>query len=118
MREHDEAFHDRADRTLGAALRAALDPREPAAFVGRVLETLDRTRGWRVLAAWARAGIAAAAIAALLAGAVAERAWYEERAEDAFAPLSDATTSTAEAALLASEGDPDPTALLSPLLGP
>jgi hypothetical protein len=67
-------FDHHPDPELGAALRAALDPKDDQhAFVARVMarydETLQRAtvRTWEVLASWFRPGVAAAA-AALLAG--------------------------------------------------
>jgi len=64
-------FDHRPDAALGAALRRALAPRDQAAFVARVLARLEEARGttWHgVLARWARAGVAAAALIALVAG--------------------------------------------------
>src|SRR5206468_1543844 len=58
-------FDHRPDPALGAALRQALEPQEGshAAFVARLLARVDDSRGagsWdRVLARWARVGVAA-----------------------------------------------------------
>ncbi len=69
-----QAFDHRPDPELGAALRAALDPKDDQkAFVARVMaqhaRALDRATvpTVDVLASWFRPGIAAAA-AALIAG--------------------------------------------------
>src|SRR6267143_832341 len=59
----------------GGGSRAALEPGDPAPFLARVLAQAWLTRAlryevplWDILARWARAGIAAAAAAALVAG--------------------------------------------------
>lgn len=70
MKEPSMPFDHRPDPELGAALRAALEPPDHGAFVARVLAGAARSepRTWDVLAGWARLGIAAAAVAALVAG--------------------------------------------------
>ncbi len=71
-------FDHRPDRALGEALRQALDPGDDgAAFVARVLARGARISvgSWdRVLARWARAGVAAAVLVALAGGYVVGRA--------------------------------------------
>lgn len=69
-----ENFDHRPDPELGAALRAALEPKaDRAAFVARVMAGYDGALEratiptWEVLAGWFRPGVAAA-IAALVAG--------------------------------------------------
>ncbi len=69
-----QAFDHRPDPELGAALRAALDPRDDQkAFVARVMAQYERALDRAtvptvdVLASWFRPGIAAAAVA-LIAG--------------------------------------------------
>jgi hypothetical protein len=69
------SFDHRPDPELGAALRAALDGEDQAAFVARVLTRAEHgplpradAPTWDVLAGWARLGIVAAAAAALVAG--------------------------------------------------
>jgi len=69
-----QAFDHRPDPELGAALRAALDPKDDhKAFVARVMAQYERALDRAtvptidVLASWFRPGIAAAA-AALIAG--------------------------------------------------
>jgi hypothetical protein len=69
-------FHHQPDALLGAALRRALDPGDSAAFVTRVLARAEQMRAgsWdAVLARWARVGVAAAALVALIAGYAAGR---------------------------------------------
>jgi hypothetical protein len=73
-------FDHRPDPALGAALRQALEPEEGshAAFVARLLARVDDARGagsWdRVLARWARVGVAAAVLFSLAAGYLVGRA--------------------------------------------
>jgi hypothetical protein len=74
MMKDSQSFDHRPDPELGAALRAALEPRDAqVAFVARVMaqytQALDRATipTLDVLASWFRPGIAAAA-AALIAG--------------------------------------------------
>src|SRR3989441_10500651 len=69
MKEPSLPFDHRPDPELGAALRVALEPGDPAPFVARVLARAEMGHAtWEILARWARAGIAAAAAAALVAG--------------------------------------------------
>jgi hypothetical protein len=76
MTQESTPFDHRPDAALGAALREALAPGDHAAFIARVLAGLEAPRAghWEVLASWARAGIAAAAVAAFAAGILAGRA--------------------------------------------
>jgi len=69
-------FDHRPDPVVGAALRQALTAADDAAFVARVLARAARApiAHWDVLASWARAGIAVAAVAALVAGFLVGRA--------------------------------------------
>ena len=73
-------FDHRPDPALGAALRQALEPAEGShtAFVARLLARVDDPRGtgsWdRVLARWARVGVAAAVLFSLAAGYLVGRA--------------------------------------------
>ena len=68
-------FEHRPDPELGARLRDALEPRDHAAFVARVLAARDRRNAPTVdvLARWARVGIAAAILAAIAAGFALQR---------------------------------------------
>src|SRR5438093_13623818 len=74
---------DHPDPALGAALWAALSPRnDTAAFVIRVLDRAESAGvgTWRaVLGRWSRVAIAAAAVLAFLGGYLAGRARSEER---------------------------------------
>ncbi len=99
---NEPSFDHRPDPELGAALRAALDPRsDHAAFVARVMAQYDRAlqRGTvpmlDVLASWFRPGVAAAA-AALIAGFLIGRTVLTP------APTADATT--IDAAMAPAEG--------------
>jgi hypothetical protein len=70
-------FDHRPDPTLGAALRRALEPDDQESFVARVLaraQEAQRATWDSVLARWARTGVAAAALIALVAGYVVGRA--------------------------------------------
>jgi hypothetical protein len=71
-------FDHRPDRVLGELLRQALDPGDDGkAFVARVLALTERMRApsWdAVLARWARAGVAAAVLVALVGGYLVGRA--------------------------------------------
>lgn len=95
-------FDQQRDPALGAALRAALAPRNPAGFVARVLAAADRRPAPMVdvLARWARVGIAAALLAALAAGFAVARGT---------APAETAMSGTDAASVL--EGVPAPDAV-------
>ena len=73
-------FDHRPDPALGAALRQALEPEEGShtGFVARLLARVDDPRAagsWdRVLARWARVGVAAAVLFSLAAGYLVGRA--------------------------------------------
>ncbi|HEY6058966.1 MAG TPA: hypothetical protein VIV10_00140 [Gemmatimonadales bacterium] len=77
MSESLTPFNHRPDPVLGAALREALQPRDPggAVFRARVLAAAERqpVPVVDVLARWARLGIAAAVAAALLTGMLVGR---------------------------------------------
>jgi len=83
MTEFGTPFDAQPDPVLGAALRHALnptgaaDPADEAAFVARVLAAAEAVPAavptWEVLSGWAGRGIAAAALAALLAGLLVAR---------------------------------------------
>ena len=98
----EPSFHHHPDPELGAALRAALEPRDnQAAFVARVMAHYDRAlaRGTvpmlDVLASWFRPGIAAAA-AALIAGFLIGRNFVS--------PAPAADPATLDAAMAPAEG--------------
>ena len=77
MTEFRTPFDAQPDPVLGAALRNALNPSgDQAAFVARVIAAADAAPAaptWEVLSGWAGRGIAAAALAALLAGLLVAR---------------------------------------------
>ena len=98
-------FDSRPDPVLGAALRAALAPRDSAAFVRRVVAAADRPAApLDVLAGWSRLGIAAALLAALLAGAALG---FDAGSADA------ASSNTDAAVIIAGTEAPDPITLLA-----
>ena len=106
MSDPTTPFDSRPDPVLGAALRAALAPRDSAAFVARVVAAADRPADplVDVLARWSRLGIAAAALAALVAGfAVGRSARSPELA----------TTSSDAGAVITGVQAPDATTLLA-----
>ena len=70
-------FDHRPDLVLGKALRDALDPGDAQVFVAGVLARAQHVHvaSWdAVLARWARAGVAAALVVALVAGYFVGRA--------------------------------------------
>ena len=90
-------FDHRPDAQLGEALRAALDAGDHTAFVAAVLARADRpARTMDVLATWARRGLAAAMVAAALAGfLVGQGGEPATLPEDALAPTSAGAASIA-----------------------
>lgn len=99
---NEPSFDHRPDPELGAALRAALDPRsDQAAFVARVMAQYDRALDRAtvpmldVLASWFRPGVAAAA-AALIAGFLIGRT--------VLTPGPSAEATTIDAAMAPDEG--------------
>jgi len=113
MTQESTPFDHRPDAALGAALREALAPGDHAAFVARVLAGLEappRAAHWEILASWARAGIAAAAVAAFVAGLLGERAL---RAPDSPVDLLAAAAAPSAQALLAAPLPPDPSVVLA-----
>ncbi|HET7790885.1 MAG TPA: hypothetical protein VFK78_08830 [Gemmatimonadales bacterium] len=115
---HDPTpFDSRRDPELGAALSAALEPRDHAAFVQRVVASLDRARpeSWTVLAGWARRGVIAAAIAALVLGLIDNRGTAPATvAEESFA--SGTGDTLPPSALLASQDAPDASVVFASLV--
>ena len=105
MSDPSTPFDSRPDPVLGAALRAALAPRNSAAFVGRVVAAADRPAApLDVLAGWSRLGIAAAVLAALFAGVAVGRDT---------ASADSATSSPDAAAIIAGTEAPDAITLLA-----
>jgi len=119
MSDHHTAFDARPDAELGAALRAALEPGDAAAFTARVLGQLAgvRTPAWEVLAGWAGRGITAAAVAALVIGLLTGRAPSPAASwDDVVAPTLETDGSLRSTALLAAEQPPEPGALFASLV--
>lgn len=108
-------FDHRPDPALGAALREALAPGDPPAFVARVVAALDahssRSRSTLVhhLASWARAGIAATAAAAIIGGLLLGRRAPAPASLDDVVVLAAGPTAQA---LLEAPAPPDPSFVL------
>ena len=121
---NEPSFDHRQDQELGAALRAALEPRDDqAAFAARVMAQYDRAlnRGTvDVLASWSRggAGIAVAA-AALIAGLLIGRSILTPMPATEPASL-DAAMAPAEgpglAALVTAQDPPDASVVFASLV--
>jgi hypothetical protein len=115
VRPEASEFSHQPDRTLGGALRAALDRPGDAAFVAAVVARA-RAAGVgssrAVLGRWARFAVAAAALAALVAGVLVGTARQPEASLDA-AWVGSVTGSSAAAALFTSPGAPDATVLFA-----
>jgi hypothetical protein len=110
MTESRTPFDHRQDPMVGAALRQALATTDDAAFVARVLAAAVRPRARSsvdVLAGWARPGIAAAALAALVAGFAVGSGLRVPRESLEEAMVTALTSSPATAALAQSDGPPD-----------
>lgn len=117
-------FDHRPDPELGAALRAALEPKiDHAAFVARVMAQYDSALArdtvptLDVLASWFRPGIAAAAAAALIAG------FFFGRVVTTTTPASiDAAMAPVEgpglAALVTAQDPPDASVVFASLVEP
>jgi hypothetical protein len=109
MTESRTPFDHRPDPQVGAALRRALATTDDAAFAARVLAAAAR-RGRspvEVLAGWARPGIAAALLAALLAGYAVGRNLARPRESLDEAMVTALTSSPSTAALAKSSEPPD-----------
>jgi len=120
MKESSLPFDHRADPELGAALRAALEPGDPAPFVARVLAQARLARArrhevptWDILARWARAGITAAAAAALVAGFAMGRAIQSRATPD---DVMVASAGAGANALLSSPRAPDASVVFTSLV--
>jgi hypothetical protein len=117
------SFDHRPDPELGAALRAALEPKDdPAVFVARVMAQYDAALErssvamFDVLASWFRPGMVAAA-AALVLGFLFGRTVLGNRAESidaALAPLE----GPGLAALVTAQDPPDPSVVFTSLVEP
>lgn len=109
------AFDARPDPALGAALRGALASTAQDALVARVLDAIDHGHWWRVLAGWARAGIAACAVTAVLAGTLVP-VRRTPGITDVLIAATDSGVTRGETALFVAERPPDPGALFATLL--
>jgi hypothetical protein len=109
MTQQNTPFDHRPDRSLGAALRAALSGDDEPAFVARVLARAGRPqRYWEVLASWSRAGITAAAAAGLIAGFLLQRHANAPTFDDVVAAANPSTRM-----LLGTPRPPDPSFFLA-----
>ena len=121
MKEYETtSFDAKPDPTLGAALKAALEPREHAAFVARVVAGIDAARAvppaWEVLARWAGRGIAAALVATFAAALVSRALAGPATLDEAFVVSSDPGVSVTTALLVADQ-PPDPGAVFAAVVG-
>ena len=117
------SFDHRPDPELGAALRAALEPKDNhAAFVARVMAQYDTALErssvamFDVLASWFRPGMVAAA-AALVVGFLFGRTVLNDRTESidaALAPIE----GPGLAALVTAQDPPDPSVVFTSLVEP
>jgi len=117
------SFDHRPDPELGAALRAALEPKDnQAAFVARVMAQYDTALErssvamFDVLASWFRPGMVAAA-AALVLGFLFGRTVLNDRTESidaALAPIE----GPGLAALVTAQDPPDPSVVFTSLVEP
>lgn len=122
--KNPELFDHRPDAQLGDALRAALEPKDHAAFVERVMANYDRALEqatvptWEVLASWFRPGVAVAV--ALIAGFVFGQAMLTPAPADT-ASLETAMAPTEGpglAALVTAEDPPDASVVFTSLVEP
>jgi len=117
-------FDHRPDPELGAALRAALDPRDHASFVARVMARYDGALAaasvptWEVLAAWSRRGIAAAAAAAVLAGFLLGRTLQTPEAPETMDAAMAPASGPGLAALVTATDPPDASVVFASLVEP
>jgi hypothetical protein len=118
------SFDHRPDPELGAALRAALEPKggdDHAAFVARVLaqydNALDRSSValLDVLASWFRPGMVAA-VAALVLGFLFGRTIIDRAAPESIDAAMAPIEGTGLAALVTAEAPPDPSVLFTSLV--
>jgi hypothetical protein len=113
-------FDHRPDPLVGEALRRLLTAPDHDAFVARVLAAAAKPAvrsPLDILANWARPGIAAAVVAALIGGfAVGRLAAQPEGLDEAMATSLSASPATA--ALASSEGPPDGSVAFATFLEP
>ena len=118
------SFDHRPDPELGAALRAALEPRDDhAAFVARVLaqydSALDRSSvaTFDVLASWFRPGMVAA-VAALVLGILFGRIVFQTPAPDSIDAAMAPVEGPGLAALVTAPDPPDASVVFTSLVEP
>lgn len=119
----EKTFDHRPDPELGAALRRALDPPrdDQAAFVARVMARYDpawtaaTVPAWEVLAGWARRGIAAALVAAVVGGFLLGRTLQTPEPETIDAAMAP-TSGPGVAALVAATYPPDASIVFASLV--
>jgi hypothetical protein len=113
-------FDVRPDRALGAALRAALEPKDHDAFVARVVGRFDAARApapaWELLTRWAGRGIAAALVATLAAALVSRAVAAPTSLDEVLVAAGDPATSVTTA-LLVGDQPPDPGVVFAAVVG-
>jgi len=121
----EKLFDRRPDPELGAALRAALEPKgDQSAFVAGVMarygDALDTAPvpTWEVLASWSRRGIAAAAAAAVLAGFLLGRALQTPDATESMDAAMATASGPGLAALVTAYEPPDASVVFTSLVEP
>jgi hypothetical protein len=121
----EKMFDHRPDPELGGALRRALDPprNDQAAFVARVMARYDGALAaatvptWEVLAGWARRGIAAALVAAVVGGFLLGQALQSPEPETFDAAMAP-TSGPGVAALVTATDPPDASIVFASLVEP
>ena len=119
----ERVFDHRPDPELGTALRRALDPPrdDHAAFVARVMAGYEDALAaatvptWEVLAGWARRGIAAAVIAAVVGGYLLGQALKRPEPETFDAAMAP-TSGPGVAALVTATDPPDASIVFASLV--
>jgi hypothetical protein len=106
------------DPVMGAALRAALEPRDTPGFVARVLaaSVTARRPAWQWLHQWARLGIAAAVLL-VLAATLLSRAAAAPPSLDAALLTSVGADGSVTTAILVADHPPDAAALFADVVG-
>jgi hypothetical protein len=118
------SFDHRPDPELGAALRAALEPKDShSAFVARVLARYDKALErssvamFDVLASWFRPGLVAAA-AALVLGILFGRIVFQTPDTDSIDAAMAPVEGPGLAALVTAQDPPDPSVVFTSLVEP
>ena len=125
-----DQFDHQPDPELGAALRAALEPKsqDDKTFVARVMaryhEALERATvpTWEVLASWSGRGIAAAAAVAFIGGLLLGRVSIAPKENADQIASIDSAMAPAEGpgltALMTAQDPPDASVVLSSMVEP